>query len=309
MKEFHRLITEICDEEKITVYFLSKDWIVMLERDNKTKFISGYKFDLNGHALGNIMDDKYAMFDVLGKKQIPVISHQILFRPSNKNEYAIGASSYQQAYDFFRENNEDIVIKSNTGTCGSEVYHIIDISEIEPCLDKLFATNFSISLCPFYSIKAEYRVIVLRNQCMLIYGKRRPVVIGDGKRTIRELLLEFNFSYFQNRLQEELYSRILEDGEVYEYSWQFNLSQGAVPFSVSDDTICERINSIISKVFQELDLGFCSIDIVETSDDEMFVMEFNSGVMMKNYMQFVPSGRSIAKDIYKQAIREMFSDR
>ncbi len=306
MKEFHNLIAEICEEEGISYRFLSKDWLVMLERNGKTKFISGYKFDLNGHAFGNIMDDKYAMYEVLVAKDIPVIPHLILFRPNNFREYAKSANDYQRAHTFFQENHCDIVIKANEGTCGTEVYHITDVHDLEPCLDQLFVTNFSISLCPFYSIKTEYRMIVLHGQCVLMYGKKRPVVIGDGKKTIRELLQEFNPYYFKNRLQDEVYSHILKNGEEYEYSWQFNLSKGSIPFVVKEDKICSKLLSIVNRIVKELKPGFCSIDIVETIDGKMFVMELNSGVMMKNYLNFVPNGREIVKGIYKNAIKEMF---
>lgn len=308
MLEFHSLVSEICKEKGITCHFLSKDWVVLLEKDHKIRFITGYKFDLNGHAFGNIMDDKYAMYEVLTTKNIPVIPHSILFRPSNTSFYAKGSNNYLEAQLFFQQNNQDIVIKANDGTCGGEVYHIEQLEDISSCLDRLFVTNFSVSLCPFYHIKNEYRCIVLRDRKVLMYGKMRPVVYGDGVSTIRDLLLKFNPSYFQKRLQSEEYNRILALGEEYEYSWQFNLSKGAIPFPVDDQEVCSKLNSLIDRMITELKFGFCSIDIIETFDGEMLVIEINSGVMMKNYLTFVENGREIVKDIYKSAIEEMFLD-
>ena len=192
MNNFHKLIKEICDEEKITYHILSKDWIMMLEKDNKTKFICGYKFDLNNHGLGDIIDDKYAMYEVLKKKHIPTIEHKIIFKCDNNNEYAKNSNNYNNVFQYFKENNDDIVIKANDGTCGNEVYHIKNVVDILPCLNKLFIKNFSISICPFYNIKSEYRLIILNNKCLLMYGKKRPIIVGNGKNTIRELLLKFN---------------------------------------------------------------------------------------------------------------------
>lgn len=308
MKVFHDLIKEICEEENIGYQVLSKDWLLMLEKDGITKFICGYKFDLVGHALGNIMDDKYATYEVLLSKNIPVIPHFILFRPSNHCEYAINSNDYHQAHLFFQENNQDIVIKANEGTCGNEVYHIQNVHDMDQCLNKLFITNFSVSLCPFYSIKTEYRIIILRNRPVLIYGKRRPIVVGDGKKTIRELLLEFNPYYFQNRLQDVLYSRVLEKNQEYQYSWQFNLSKGSVSFHVDDSKTRDSLFFIVNQVIQELKPGFCSIDIIETIDGKKLIMELNSGVMMRNYLNFVSNGREVVKNIYKQAVLEMFLD-
>ena len=75
------LIQEICNEEKINYKFLSKDWVIMLEKNNLTKFICGYKFDLNSHGIGQIADDKYALFEVLASKIIPVTKHKIVYNP------------------------------------------------------------------------------------------------------------------------------------------------------------------------------------------------------------------------------------
>lgn len=306
MKEFHKLIKEICDENKIKCSILSKDWIVMLEKDNKTKFISGYKFDLNGHGLGNVFDDKFATYEILKNKNIPIIDHKIVFATNNKNDYAINANSYDIVTKYFNDNNQNIVLKANNSTCGNEVFHITNIKEIPTTLDALFQKSFSISICPFYKIKTEYRLIILNNECVLIYGKRKPVIVGDGKKTIRELLREFNPYYFTNKLNEEKYDKTLEKNELYEYSWQFNLSKGAVCFEVEDASLKQRLIEFSKKIIDCIDLGFCSLDIIETKQNELFIMEINSGVMMKNYINIIQNGRKIAKKIYKDAILAMF---
>ena len=51
----------------------------MLEKDKKIRFICGYKFDLNSHTGGEIVDDKYALYEVLSKNNIPVAKHKIVY--------------------------------------------------------------------------------------------------------------------------------------------------------------------------------------------------------------------------------------
>src|SRR5574344_465840 len=187
MKNFIKMIAEICNELNINIKVLSKEWVIQLEKNEKVRYISGYKFDLNNHGVGEIIDDKYAMFEVLKSFNIPVIEHNILFRPNNKEEYAINSNSYNYVFNFFKEHNSNIVIKQNDGTCGVEVYHITNEKDIISCLNKIFIENFSISICPYYDIKTEYRVIMLDGKCKLIYGKRRPIVYGDGVHSIKEL--------------------------------------------------------------------------------------------------------------------------
>ena len=306
MQEFHKIIEEICEENNIEFKLLSKDWIIMLEKNKKVKFISGYKFDLNMHGIGNVFDDKYATYEVLKSKNIPIINHKIIFKTTNKNAYATNANSYDIVLEYFKENNSNIVLKANDSTCGNDVYHITNANELTKWLNNLFKKSFSISICPFLKIRQEYRLVILNNECVLAYAKVKPVVIGDGKRTLRDLLIEFNPYYFKNRLENDSqYKKILAKNEKYEYNWQFNLSKGANCYLVDDD-LKDRLIDISKKITNCIDLGFCSLDIIENEQNELLVMEINSGVMMKNFTKIVPNGREIAKKIYKDAILSCF---
>jgi hypothetical protein len=198
-KNFKEIIKEICIEDNINCKFLSKDWVIMLEKDGKTRFISGYKFDSNSHGLGLIADDKYALYEVLKSKNIPIIEHKIVYNKTNNLDYAIGCNTYEYVKEYFHKNNENIVIKPNEGTCGKNVFNITDVNEIDIILDKIFLKNFSISICPFYKIKHEYRAIMLDGENALLYAKYLPVVTGDGNKSIRQLLLNFNYDYFVNK--------------------------------------------------------------------------------------------------------------
>ena len=307
-KSFKGLIQEICDEEKIKYKLLSKDWIIMLEKGDKTKYIAGYKFDLNSQATSLIADDKYALFDVLKEKSIPVAEHRIVYKKNNKLDYAVGCNTYEYVKEFFNNNNKHIVIKPNDGTCGHNVYNITEIGQIDEILDKLFINNYSISICPFYEIEHEYRVIMLDGESQLIYKKYLPIVIGDGKKSIRELLLDFNYEYYSDKLEDLKYDRVLEKGEKYEHNWKFNLSQGSIAKRLEDEELLNKLIKIAKQVCDEINLRFGSIDIIQTTNGELLVLEVNSGVMIENYIRLNPDERKTAKTIYKNAILKMFND-
>ena len=303
---FKQIIQEICDEKKIYYKFLSKDWVIMLEKNGKTRFISGYKFDLNSQGTGIIADDKYATYEVLKEKNIPIIEYKIVYNKTNNQDYAMGCNSYEYVKEYFLQNNNSIVIKPNDGTCGKSVFHITKMNEIDNTLDKIFAKNYSISMCPFYTIEHEYRTIILDGEPQVIYAKYLPRVTGDGKKTIRELLIEFNPNYFVNKLEDSKYDRILDKDEIFQYNWKFNLSQGSIAKIVTNTELSERIISIAKKVYEEINLKFGSVDIIQTTDNNLFVLEVNSGVMMDNYIKLMPDGYMMAKSIYKKAIERVF---
>lgn len=306
MSSFQKIIQDISEELNINMKVVSKGWVIILEKNGTTRFIIGQKFDLNSHAIGLIMDDKYAMFEVLSENNIPTIQYQILYRPDIKKEYARNANHYEIAEQYFIDHGESIVIKSNFGLSGRDVYHVTKKEDIIVYLDKVFQNNETLSLCPFYNIRAEYRLIILDNECLLIYGKKKPVVYGDGKRTIRELLQEFNPYYFDNNLSDSFYNKVLKPSEKYEYSWKFNLAEGAVPFSIQDAELKEQLLNILNDITSKFYLGFCSLDIIETTDHEFYIMELNSGVSLNKYSYFFENSEKTLKEIYKKAIQNLF---
>ncbi len=294
MKNFLLVIKEICNELNIDYKTISKDWITILEKDEKIHYIVGYKFDLNGNGISRIMDDKYAFYELVKLYNFPIIEHNIIFKNYDKKEIET----------LFCKYNKEVVIKINTGTCGKDVYKINKIEELFKLLDDLLNNNFSLSLCPYVNIKNEYRVILLDDEVLLTYGKIKPVVYGDGKRSIKDLLIEFN-PYFFNKI-DNLPQKILKTNEFYEYSWKFNLSQGAMPFLEVDDKIKKKIIKEGLKIAKKLNLRFCSLDFVIDDNDNLLLMEANSGVMMDNFIKIIPNGRDIAKDIYRKAINKMY---
>ena len=302
---FKKIIKEICDEENINYSVISKDWIIVLEKHNVTNIITGYKFGINNHALGELLDDKYATFELLSKKNIPIIEHNIIYGPGNNNQYAIGSNSEEYVKGLFYKYNQNVVLKINDGTCGANVLHIKNIDELVEQYKNLSKKYFSMSLCPYYDIENEYRAIVVNGKTELLYKKTKPVVIGDGKSTIRKLLINFNSEYFEENkiLEDEVYSCILPENDVFEFDWRFNLAKGSkASFDISE-VLKNDIECLAEEISRKIGLGFGSIDIIKTTDNKLFVMEINSGVMMENFIKQVPNGYEIAKNIYKKVIK------
>ena len=305
MKKIIEVLNDVKDVLNIKYEILSNGWIIKVAKGNKSRYICGYKFPLNNHAIGNILDDKYALYDVLKSEGIKVIEHNILYSKENTNTYAIGHNNYNDVIKYL-SNNKSIVLKSNTGTCGDEVYKIDKIEDIVPTLDKLFKSNHSISYSPFYNIKKEYRVIILNDNVEIIYGKRRPIIKGNGKDSIKNLLLKFNYNYFKGRLEGENYNKVLKNGEEYIYDWKFNLSRGSIAEEVDDNILIKQLKNMALKCTRKLNLNFVSVDIIQTVNNELLVLEINSGIMLERYPNFFDDGYEKVKRLYTKAILEMF---
>lgn len=226
-KQFNKIIKQICQEKSIQYEELSDDWIIKLTKENRNKFIVGYKFDLNNQATSEICNDKFALYAVLKSEEIPVIEYNILF----KNEE-------DKLEKYFYEYNQNVVLKPNNGTCGNNVLHICEYDKLKSEYNKLISKCYSVDICPFYEIESEYRVIYLPTK-QHIYKKVKPIITGDGVHSVKELLIEFNSEYFgdERNLKNENISAdyIPKFGEKIEYEWRFNLSRGAKIADVDDE--------------------------------------------------------------------------
>ena len=292
-----KMFIDICGELGIKCTLLSKDWVFMLEKDGITRFFVGSKSPLNNYTVGEIIDDKYALYCILKEKGLPVVEYNIVYCENNHNDFAIDCNSIEYVKDYFYNNNQDIVLKPCRGTCGRDVYRIKDIQKLEQTYNMLTSKYYSISMSPFYHIKNEYRFIVLDNEIRISYKKDNPVVYGDGKHTIRELLFRFNRDYFFDILDDSFYDRILDVDEKYEYNWKHNLALGSISSEIKDKNLYDKLASIAISAAKEIGLRFGSIDIVVTEDDEYLIMEINSGVMLYNK----------TRPLYKEVILKMFN--
>ncbi len=301
-----RLFKDISNELGIKCTMLSKDWIFMLERNGVTRFFAGYKSALNDHAVGMVIDDKYALYDVLKEKNLPVSEYNIVYGERVTEDYAKGCNNFLYVKDYFYKNNSDVVLKPNDGTCGRDVYRVRDVNQLEELYNRLTNKYFSINMGPFYHIKNEYRFIVLDGKVRIAYKKNKPVIYGDGISTIRDLLIRFNSKYFSNKLNDPIYDRVLNNGEEYEYNWKFNLSQGALASEITNKDLYNELESIALNAAKNVGLRFGSVDIIVTDDGKALILEMNSGVMLENYIEQFSEGYKVAKELYKDVIKEMF---
>lgn len=167
------IVKEICDEENIKYTLLSRDWIIKLERNNKIAYIVGTRFSINSITAASIASDKYATYEVLKNADIPIIEHNMIFNPKFRNGFESDFKSKKEIKDYIKmQKNRKAVLKANEGSCGNDVYLCKSYFDFLKNLKKIFKNKESASLCPFYEIDTEYRVICLDENIKLVYGKK-----------------------------------------------------------------------------------------------------------------------------------------
>lgn len=264
---YFQLLTEICHAEGIKCEFFSNDWLLKLTKNDKTRYIFGYKFGINNQAAGQIADDKFATYSILKSAQIPVVEQTIFYNSNNRMNYAKFHNSPEYVAEYLHNHDDNIVIKPATGTCGQSVMHITRELQIPAAFEKVFRQSHSAVMCPFYQITHEYRLIMLDGEEKLTYMK--SLSLGS-------------------------------DG------WKFNLAAGAKAMDVTDKFKKAQLVQLAQKTVSTIGLRFCSVDIIETQDGELLVMEVNSGVMIKRFLQQRPDRYTQVYNLYREAILKMF---
>lgn len=175
LESFKKIVYEICNEENIKYSEFSNGWIIELMKDNAIRHIVGMRFPLNDYATATILNDKYATYSILKEHNIPIINHKMFFNPNTREGYISDFKDEIEIDNYLKnQRNGSIIIKANSGSGGTEVYKCVSTDEIHDSLIELFASNDSVSICPFYDIKCEYRLVYLENECKLIFGKIAP---------------------------------------------------------------------------------------------------------------------------------------
>ena len=305
---FHTLMRELCQEMGIKMEKLSFDWILQLTKDGKVRHITGNRFDLNPEASGDIACDKYATYEVLKSQNVPVVEHTMVFNPATRSRCVPEEGNSLKIVSEFLKHGK-LVVKPNSGCEGIGVSLCNSLKEVEVAIQKLFKYSSSVSICPYYDIKTEYRTFYLNGEVKLIYGKTKPFVVGDGKSTMGELIEGLNLpdkGVVQENLKSIDFNYVPRDNEKVEISWKHNLSGGATPEILEKSELYENIANLAIQAGHAMNMNFATIDVIQTAEEELYILEVNSGVCGTIFIDSIEGGYEMLKDIYRKSLKDLF---
>ncbi len=307
---FNDTIKEICDEKGIEIEFLSFGYILKLKKNDNIRYIIDACFEINSSACDRILSDKYALYSVLNSEKVQIVEHNMLFNPKTRlsimNEEKVKTLSKIYAKKY----NNNVIVKPNVGREGTKVYKCNNYKEILKAIKDIFKIKNTLSICPFYNIKNEYRVVYLDGNVEIVFSKQRPYVIGDGKSRVKKLFEEnkdnLNNMINLSKLEGVELAYVPKLNEKVNLTWKHNLYNGAIPEIVNDEYVLNKLNDIVKKVEKVIDMKFVTIDIIQTDTNEFMVLEINSSIGMTIFSKYVENGEIITKKIFEKAIDKMF---
>lgn len=312
--EFIKQIYEAATALGIEVKYLTGNWAIQLSKNGITKFIVGYAFPLNDAACFKIVRNKNLCSEILSANNIPNVPHQLILSPDILQKRKSKNGNYKIIEQFISENSFPLLVKKNNSSKGEGVYLLHSEPELESTLSKVYLTDASLCLSPFRENIREFRNIILDGKCLLSYEKQIPFIVGDGKRTVIELLSEFlkknqdanakPGSLFESSLTE-MYGNVPKANERIFLQWKHNRFIGT-KYEIIEN---EELTQIAVNAAKSVNGIFVSVDIIKSEKFGLEVLEINASVGIHFPIYYPESQTTFEREleIYQLALKKTFA--
>ncbi|MBR0797913.1 RimK-like protein [Bradyrhizobium jicamae] len=303
---FLETIKKYCLARRIAVEIRSGGWLVIMQRDGERRLAIGYDVGLNSAVAHQVASDKAACAEVLATAGIPAIPHT-LFLGARLSAHIPGSDSSDAMARLLDAHPGGLVVKPNEGTSGDLVCRVTTKAQLETAVARILAAYPSLAISPYVEIQHEVRVVLLDDRPLIVYGKTRPQVIGDGSRTMRELAQTATPAGQLKTMLEGFDAAELDAippaGERRILNWRHNLDSGAAPVLLPDGETHATCVALAIRAAQALPIRFASVDVVQAGG-VWSVLEVNSGVKMEALGQRHPE---LVEAAYTAALDAVFA--
>lgn len=308
-RRFVAAVRAYCGRHGIAFEALSAGWLLVMRAGEKRHIAYGYDIGLNSAAAHRVANDKAATAEILTRHGVPCVAHTLFLGP-RLSDYGPASGVWDHMLRLLHDHPDGLVVKPNEGTSGHLVFKVRSRLALEQAVYRIFAFDLNLAISPYLDIDDEVRVVLLDGRPLVVYSKRRPEVVGDGRRTLLELALA---AFPQDRLAAILPAisgdldraardEIVPAGQRRALNWRHNLDAGAEPVLLGEDGVSEDCVRIAAAAAQAIGIRFCSVDLVRTGETWR-VLEINSGVMMEALGERHPD---IVDSVYAAALDALF---
>jgi glutathione synthase/RimK-type ligase-like ATP-grasp enzyme len=309
-RTFVDAVRKYCAVHGIGIDVRSQGWLIVMQRGARRHLAFGYDLGLNSAVAHRIANDKAATAEVLQMYGVACVPHTLFLSPE-MNEYIPPQHSWEAMLALLRENPNGIVVKPNEGTSGASVFKVSTEPDLELAAHRIFSSSLGLAISPYVEIEHEVRVVLLDHHPVVVYGKNRPAVVGDGKHSLLELALaatpvELRSTVLPGMLGDHdraALDAIVPAGRRRVLNWRHNLDSGAQPELLEQGKVREACVEIAAQAAKAIGIRFGSIDVVQV-DGVLQILEINSGVMMEALSRQHPE---LVYAAYSAALDKVFS--
>ncbi|MFB9263246.1 RimK family alpha-L-glutamate ligase [Bradyrhizobium erythrophlei] len=303
---FLETIKKYCLAHKIAIEIRSGGWLVIMTRDGQRRLAIGYDLGLNSAVAHQVANDKAACAEALAAAGVSVIPHT-LFLGAKLSKHIPGSDSFDAMLRLLEQHPQGLVVKPNEGTSGELVVRVSTRPQLERAAARILAAYPSLAISPYVEIEDEVRVVLLDERALIVYGKTRPTITGDGTHSLRELARRAVAAEQLNTATEDFSAAelevILPAGERRILNWRHNLDAGAEPVLLADGEARDACVALAIKAAKAVGIRFASVDVVR-ANGRWQVLEVNSGVKMEALGKRHPD---LVEAAYQAALDEVFA--
>jgi glutathione synthase/RimK-type ligase-like ATP-grasp enzyme len=284
---FLESVKKYCLAHNIAIEVRSGGWLLVMQRGSQRRVAFGYEVGLNSAAAHLIASDKAAAAETMKLARVPCIPHTLFLGPK-LSAHVPGSGSREAMRELLDQHPHGLVVKPNEGTSGEAVFRVTTKQQLELAVERIFAAYPSLAISPYVEIEDEVRVVLLDDRALIVYSKQRPSVIGDGRRSLRELALAMTPAERQSSVLQIIaddfgeadLDAIPSAGQRHMLNWRHNLDSGAEPVLVNDGDIRDACVGLARDAAAAIGIRFGSIDVVRAGGAWQ-ILEVNSGVKME----------------------------
>jgi D-alanine-D-alanine ligase-like ATP-grasp enzyme len=293
-------------------------------KSGRKRYFRYSSLDLNPLGASEISKDKDFANFFMQKMGYPVIAGQTFFsKPWSK---AIGSrKNIDAGYRFARKLGFPVIVKPNSGSQGVGVSKVCNKREFYKAMRFIFACD-RVALVQKALSGKDYRVVVLDNKVISAYQRIPLNIIGDGKSTIRKLLIKKQASFVgagrdtkikmnDFRILQKLKRQGLSMRSVPDKHQQIFLLDNANLSSGGDSVDVTRLvhpafKKLAINLTKDMGLRLCGVDLLVLGDiknppKEYWILETNAAPGLDHYVLTGKKQEKIVEDMYTQVLKAL----
>ena len=306
----------------------------LVHNNGRVRFIRGKTLNINFTTSSEIARDKGYTKYFLQQLNYPTPEAKTFILPDylveiDRNLSRYGFMDYAEIAQIPTYINQQIgypcFIKPNAGSQGKGVSKCFNDQDTQEVLELYQQQGFRVLIVEKAINFPDYRVVVLNEKVVSCYLRKPLVVLGDGLKTIRELLLDRQES-FVKRGREVLIQlddpRIFKQAALFGYTLDTILPEGSsfqvyaasnLSLGGESEDYTSRIHShwkdLAIRLAHDMGLLFCGVDLacadIEDPTAEYSILEINSAPGMDNYAASGEEQSQIVRAIYREIFNEV----
>lgn len=309
--------------------FMEPNWQVVGQitfRNGKRSYFRGSSLGINPLGSSEIAKDKDHANMFMAKMGYPIVPDSRTFF-SNPFVKVLGLEKrgIDGAFEYARKIGLPVIVKPNSGSQGSGVSLVHNKREFYRAMMAIFKKD-RVALVQKPVRGKDYRVVVLDKKVVSAYERIPLNVTGDGKSTIRELLLvkqrrfvldgrDTKIKMDDPRIKQKLEHQglsidsIIEKGVLIYLLDNANLSTGGDSIDVTS-IVHREFSRMAVKLTRDMGLRLCGVDLMIDGDisqkpNRYWVLEINSAPGLDHYAKSGKAQERLVEELYLEVLKSM----